>query len=58
VRKMLYQQEDDGQLFIGWVIEYEQKLWLVPQWLPPIVEGVSTPARIISLSDFALDSRP
>lgn len=56
VRKILFMKEDDGSLFVGDVIEHEQKLWLVPEWLPGSTSGTERPARIVCLDDLPLET--
>jgi len=40
-----------NSLFLSDTIEYEGKLWLVPEWLESPTEGYKIPARIICLSN-------
>jgi len=40
---------DNGTIHTVDTIEYEGKLWLVPQWLDKPKEGLSRPARIIRM---------
>jgi hypothetical protein len=47
--RTLVQQSDDGALYSVDTIEFEGKLWLVPEWLKGPAEGTETPARIICL---------
>ena len=54
VRRALYVREDDGQEFIGHVVEYERKLWLVPEWLAGPTKGTLSPARIICTDGLSL----
>jgi hypothetical protein len=54
VRKTQYIREDDGMQFIADTIEYERKLWLVPEWLVGPTEGTLCPARIICLTGLPL----
>jgi len=54
VRKVLFLKEDGGALFLGDVIEYEGKLWLVPEWLSGPTKGTECPARIICLDGLPL----
>src|ERR1700719_3470016 len=48
-RRVMYFHEDDGVPRYAWVIRYEKKLWLVPQWDIGPTEGTLSPARIICL---------
>jgi hypothetical protein len=54
VRKIVYVREDDDHALIGHVIEYEGKLWLVPEWLEGPTPGTRSPARIICLDGLPL----
>jgi hypothetical protein len=56
VRKIIY-RTDDGTKFIGWVITYENKYWLVPEWREGLAKGTSSPARIICLDGLPLGKR-
>jgi hypothetical protein len=47
--KIMIQREDDGALFMGDAIKYEDKLWLVPEWTAFPSERIQKPVRIISL---------
>ena len=49
ILKALVGSADSGLIFQIDVIEHDQKLWLVPQWLDSPAEGVSRPARIIRM---------
>jgi|SRR6266404_2171903 len=54
VRKIIFMKEEDGSLLLGDIIEYEQKLWLVPEWLAGPTAGTESPARIICLDGMPL----
>jgi hypothetical protein len=47
-------REDDGQTFIGLLVEYEGKIWLVPEWLKGPTENILYPARIICTDGLSL----
>jgi hypothetical protein len=49
-----YIRKEDGQEFIGSIIEYEGKLWLVPEWLEGPTAGTRCPARIICTDGLSL----
>jgi hypothetical protein len=49
ILKAMVGSADHGSLYKVDVIEHDQKLWLVPQWLDSPAEGVSRPARIIRM---------
>jgi hypothetical protein len=53
-RKVVFMKEDGGSLLLGDVIEYEGKLWLVPEWLAGPTAGTEVPARIICLDGMPL----
>src|ERR1700723_3264895 len=40
---------DGGGIFTVDTIEYDKKLWLVPEWLDVPAQGVSKPRRIIRM---------
>jgi hypothetical protein len=47
ILKAVVQSTDNGSIYQIDVIEHDNKLWLVPQWLDIPAAGVSKPARII-----------
>lgn len=57
LRKPIFQTLEGGGLFIGDIIEYEGKLWLVPEWRAGPTKGTARPARIICLDGMPL-SKP
>ena len=51
---------DDGELFVADAIDYEGKLWLVPEWIPGPELRCERPTRLICLDDLQVveaDSR-
>jgi hypothetical protein len=51
---------DDGELFVADAIDYEGKLWLVPEWIPGPEIRCERPTRLICLDDLQVieaDSR-
>jgi len=56
VFKILIASQETGALLQGDAIEYEGKLWLVPEWNAFLAEGVQRPARIVCLD--GLDLQP
>ena len=48
----------DGNIQFMDTIEYEGKMWLVPEWLDSISLRVSTPLRIIGLDAFVHQKMP
>jgi len=48
------QRADDGELLEADTIEYEGKLWIVPEWLAGPTKGTEMPARIICLAAFLI----
>jgi hypothetical protein len=57
ILKTLIQRVDDGELLAADTIEYEGKLWIVPEWLAGPTKGTEMPARIICL-DNLLTAKP
>jgi hypothetical protein len=55
IRTILYWVQGGG-LAEGHVIEYEEKLWLVPSWLEGPSAGTRCPARIICLDGLPLSA--
>src|SRR5262245_16770013 len=51
VGKILIQSAETGALIQGDTIEYEGKLWLVPEWLEGPTPGTERPSRIICVDD-------
>ena len=51
ILKTLIQRADDGELLEADTIEYEGKLWIVPEWLAGPTKGTEMPARIICLDN-------
>jgi hypothetical protein len=47
----LIQRADDGELLEADTIEYEGRLWIVPEWLAGPTKGTEMPARIICLDN-------
>jgi hypothetical protein len=56
--KIMVQRADDGALFMGDAIKYEDKLWLVPEWSVFPSERIQKPVRIISLDGLPVRSAP
>lgn len=54
VRKIVVQREDDGSVIIADTIEYEGKLWIVPEWLEGPTPGTLCPALIICVDGLSL----
>ena len=50
--------ENDQGLYLQDAIEYEGKLWLVPQWSDSPILGVRMPTRIISLETIRHQQAP
>ena len=46
---MFFSDVDDGTIYKMDTIEYEGKMWLVPEWLDNAAAGWRKPARIICL---------
>jgi hypothetical protein len=53
-RRVLFAKEDDGSFLLRDVIEYEGKLWLVPEWSAGPTAATEMPARIICLDGMPL----
>lgn len=53
VRRLLFTTDDEISL-IGDVIEYDEKIWLVPEWYEGPTPNTLCPARIVSLSGLSL----
>lgn len=49
VYKTIIQQSEDGALFACDTVEYQGKLWLVPEWIEGPSPGTEQPARLIGL---------
>mgnify|MGYP001579347307 FL=1 len=46
---IFFSDVDDGMIYKMDTIEYQGKMWLVPEWLDNALEGWRKPARIICL---------
>ena len=57
ITKTLVQISDDGMLLACDTIEYEGKLWLVPDWLTGPVENSERPARIICVHGIPMNPK-
>lgn len=49
ILKTLVSIEGEGNLYTCDTIQYEGKMWLVPQWIDTLGTGKSMPVRIIQL---------
>ena len=49
LRTMIGAGDESGQILIMDTIVYEDKLWLVPEWLSPPDGGWQTPERIVCI---------
>jgi hypothetical protein len=58
VRKTIVSREEDGAIFIADTIEYEGKLWIVPEWIEGPTIGTRCPARIICTDGLRLMPAP
>jgi hypothetical protein len=56
--KVLIIREDDGTLLVGDVIQYGERFWLVPAWIPGPTLGIERPARIICVDDMKTTKPP
>jgi hypothetical protein len=54
ILKTLIQQWDDGSILLCDTIEWQGKLWLVPEWLAGPEAGTERPARVIGLHGLPL----
>jgi hypothetical protein len=52
--KIVIQRAEDGALSMCDAVEYEGKLWLVPEWTAFPAERIQKPVRIISLDGLTL----
>lgn len=46
---VFFADDQSGSIYHMDTIEYQGKFWLVPMWLESPSEGISMPARIVSL---------
>jgi hypothetical protein len=54
ILRIVIQYADDGALEMCDAVEYEGKLWLVPEWTAFPSERIQKPVRIISLDGLTL----
>jgi hypothetical protein len=54
ILKTVILQHDDGSIFLCDTIEWQGKLWLVPEWLAGPEPRTERPARIIGLHGLVL----
>jgi hypothetical protein len=55
MKRLLFLKEEGGIPFIGDVIEYQNKLWLVSGWIAGPTAGIECPERIVCLDGLRLD---
>jgi hypothetical protein len=56
MKKVAFLKEDGGELTFRDAIEFEGKLWLVPEWLEGPTEGTRRPTRIICLTGLPMQT--
>lgn len=54
IKQTVILQHDDGSLLLCDTIEWQGKLWLVPEWLAGAEKGTERPARLIGLHGLPL----
>jgi hypothetical protein len=58
MRKAVIIQEDDGELFVGDIVEYEGSWWLALGWTHGPTLDIECPTIIVSLSGLFLKPAP
>jgi hypothetical protein len=56
-KAVISRKEDNAQFLVD-IVEYDDRLWIVPAWLEGTIGGTIVPARIICVDGMLMEKAP